>query len=90
MITLDVAHDKLESAMKTLGKQPEIKWLSTTTGRYDIIAMAQFRSTDCLSDFMTKELAQLEGLKDSETFVCLDVKKGRYVPLTLGDWDPQH
>jgi len=41
VITLDVAHDKLESAMEALAKLPEIKWVSTTTGRFDIIALAR-------------------------------------------------
>ncbi len=83
MIALDVSHEKLESVLEMLSKRPEIRWVSTTTGRFDIIALGWFRSTDCLSNFVTKELARLEGLKDSETFICLDVKKGRYVPLTL-------
>ena len=83
VITLDVAHEKLESAMETLAKRPEIRWVSTTTGRFDIIVLARFRSNDRLAEFMTKELAQLEGVKDSETFICLDVKKGSYIPFTL-------
>ena len=82
VITIDVAHDKLEAAMETLAKRPEIRWVSTTTGRFDIIAMAWFRSTDYLSDFVTKDLAKIEGLKDSETFICLDVQKGSYIRLT--------
>ena len=82
VITIDVAHDKLEAAMEMLAERPEIKWVSTTTGRFDIIALARFRSTDCLSDFVTKDLAQIEGMKDSETFICLDVQKEFYVPLT--------
>ncbi len=81
VITLDVAHNKLESAMEALAKRSEILWLSITTGRFDIIALAGFRSTNRLSEFMTKELAQLEGLKNSETFICLDIKKGRQIPL---------
>ncbi len=83
VITLDVAHNKLESAMEALAKRPEVLWLSITTGRFDIIALAGFRSTNGLSEFVTKELAQLEGVRNSETFVCLDVKKGHYVPFTL-------
>ena len=82
VITLDAARDKLELVIEELSKRPEIRFVSTTTGRYDIIAIAQFRSTDCLSEFVTKELAKLEGIKDSETFVCLQVKKGRRTPLT--------
>ena len=80
-IALDVAHDKIESAMKVLVNRPEITWVSTTTGRFDIMARGRFASTDGLSEFMIKELALLEGLKDSETFICLNVRKGRDIPF---------
>ena len=82
MINLDVAHDKVELALEELSKQPEVRFVSTITGRYDIIAIARFRSTDCLSEFVTKELAKLEGIRDSETFICLEVRKGLRTPLT--------
>ncbi len=82
LITLDVSPDKLESAIEVLANRPEIRWVSSTTGRFDIIAFALFPSTDSLSGFLTNQLAQMEGLKNSETFVCLDMKKGRFVPLT--------
>ncbi len=82
IIAMDIVPDKLASAMKQLAKLSEIKWLSTTTGRFDIIALARFRSSNELSDFVGKKLTRIEGVKDSETFVCLDVQKGPYVPLT--------
>lgn len=81
VIALNVAHGNLESATEDLVKKPEIRWLSTTTGRFDIIAVARFRSTNGLSEFMAKDMARLEGVKDSETFVCLDLKKGSYSPF---------
>ena len=81
MIALDVDHDKLESALEVLVNRPEIKWVSSTTGRFDIMALARFASTESLSDFMMKELTQIEGVKNSETFICLDVKKGYYGTL---------
>jgi len=81
VIALDISHDKLESAIEMLANQPEITWISVITGRFDIIACARFRSTDRLSEFIAKGLARVEGVKNSETFICLDVKKGRYVPL---------
>jgi len=83
VITLSVAHNKLKAALDMLSDLPETKWISTTTGRYDIIVLAQFRSNDRLSEFMIKEMAQVEGLKDSETFICLDVQKGYYVTFSL-------
>ena len=79
LIAFDVAHEELNSAMKMLAGRPEVKWVSSATGRFDILALAWFQSTDELSDFMQKELAQLKGIRDSETFVCLHVEKGRYM-----------
>ncbi len=82
IIALDVTHDKVELAMEELSKRPEVRFVSTTTGRYDIIAVARFRSTEHLSEFVKKELSKLEGIRDSETFICLEVKKGIRTPLT--------
>ncbi len=82
VITLDVSNNKLEAAMKMLANRSEIRWVSSTTGRFDIIALARFPSTDSLSDFLSNQITQIEGLRNSETFVCLDVRKGSFAPLT--------
>ncbi len=79
IIAFDVAHDKLDDVMQQLTARPEVVWASTTTGRYDIIVSMHFPSTDELYDFMQREVPKLEGIKDSETFVCLRVTKARYV-----------
>ena len=81
MIALDVAHEKLDSVLKLLASRHEVMWVSSTTGRFDIIAHARFRSTEELSNFVEKELANLEGLRDSETFICLRVSKGNYIQV---------
>ncbi len=82
LIALDAAHDKLESVLELLASWPEIQWVSATTGRFDIIALARLSSTEALSSFLKNQLSQIEWLKDSETFMYLDVRKGRYVPIT--------
>ena len=82
VVALDVAHDKLEAAIEALAKEPEVRWVSTTTGRFDIIFITRFHSSAELSDFMTKRLAKVDGVRNSETFVCLDMKKASYIPLT--------
>lgn len=81
IIAFDIAHDSLDAAIQLLNEQPEVKWISTTTGRFDILVEAAFHSTSELSDFLQKKLSGLKGLKDTETFVCLEVKKGRYISL---------
>lgn len=79
VIGFDVAYDKLDSVVQMLTRWPEIQWVSTTTGRFDILAMARFRSTEDLSQFVQKALTKIEGLRDSETFICLQVSKNRYI-----------
>ena len=81
IIAFDIAHEKLDSVIQMLADRPEVKYASTTTGRFDILTLAQFRSTEELSDFVQKELSNIEGLRDTETFVCLRVKKGRYIQV---------
>ena len=83
VINLDVSHDKLESTLELLIEQPEIRWASTTTGRFDILAIGWFRSVTHLHEFIANKLIQIQGLKDSETSICLDIKKDGYVKFPL-------
>ena len=83
VIAIDVVPDRLEITLEELDKQPEVKWIATTVGRYDIVAGLRFRSMDELSDFIAQTLPQIDGVKDSETFICLKGKKrGPYLTLT--------
>ena len=54
IIGFDIAHDKLVNAVKSLASKPEIAWISTTTGGFDIMAIARFESTEDLSEFMQR------------------------------------
>ena len=80
IIAMNVMRDKLESAVQLLASKPEIRFLSSTTGRFDIITCAWFHSTEELTHFVQQDLAKVPGLQDSETFICLQVSKGRYIP----------
>lgn len=79
LICFDIENDKVELVLEELVKQPEIRWASATTGRWDIIALGRFRSTDILYEFLRKFVNRVQGVKDTETVICLDVKKARYV-----------
>ena len=70
-----VAHDKLNLIMERLGSLEEVRWLSATTGRFDILGLMWFSSTDELFGFMEKKVAKLEGVNHTETFVCLHEAK---------------
>ena len=82
-LALDVDHSKLKNVKNMLVKRKEIRWLTTTTGRYDMAAIARFKSGEHLLAFVQNELTAIDGIKDVETSVCLSVDKGRWHrPLT--------
>ena len=82
VVAIDVVPGKLDSVLDKLSELPEVKWIATTVGRYDIIAGLRFRSIDYLSEFVTNTLNHIDGIKDSETFICLKgTKDGPMLPL---------
>ena len=82
VIGFNISHNSTDSILQALESQPEIKWIATTTGRYDIIVKAAFPSTAELSEFLQKKLADLRGVQDTETFICLSVHSGSFIELT--------
>ena len=79
VIALDVAHQDIDHVTRTLVGLSEITWLATTTGQFDIIALGQFDSMKELSEFLQRQLTPMAGIKDSQTFVCLHIDKGRHL-----------
>lgn len=75
IIAFDVTHDKATDFLKALASCPEIISLYSTAGRYDVIAIAWFADTEELYDFIQRKVSKLEGLRDTETFICLHVEK---------------
>jgi len=82
VVALDVAHQELDYVTRKLGGLSEIAWLATTTGQFDIVALAKFDSMEELNEFIRGKLSTMEGIKDSETFVCLHIEKGKHL-LTI-------
>jgi len=76
LIAFNVAHEKLNEFTQALSSRPEVKGLAVTTGRFDVIALVWFTATDALLHFMQNEVSKIEGVRNSETFICLHVEKG--------------
>ena len=79
IIGLDIAHQDMAQVIKLLAGLPETMWCALATGRFDILVLAQFYSMGELDQFLQEKLATIEGIRDSETFVCLHVEKGRHL-----------
>ena len=83
VISFNILPGKSELIQEMLTCKPEIVSIFMTTGRFDIIAVARFRSTDELSDFVQKDLATVEGIISTETAIVLKVTKGNYIRIYL-------
>ncbi len=75
VIAFQVSHEKGSSFIKTLSSREDVKFLGATTGRFDVIALMWFASTEQLFEFMQKDIGKIEGIKATETFLCLHVEK---------------
>lgn len=79
VITLDVDTRKVDSIISILAAQDEVVWIAGITGRFDIFALCQFLSIDDLQTFLRNVIANIEGLRNTETFICVNTKKGLYM-----------
>ena len=71
IIAFNVQHENLTSLLDALKSRKEVKCLYATSGRYDMMALMWFSSTEQLYKFMEEDVAKLEGVKDTETFICM-------------------
>ncbi|MBI3931528.1 MAG: Lrp/AsnC family transcriptional regulator [Chloroflexi bacterium] len=79
LIALNVSHENIDDVIHECVGHPETKWVASATGRFDVLVLAEFSSTEELSRYLQEKLIKIEGVKDSETFVCLRVEKGRQI-----------
>ncbi len=75
VIAFDVATEKIDAVMEALSARPEITWLFATSGRFDVLALARFSSTDEIFNFMESQLGKIEGIKDAEILVNLQTMR---------------
>jgi Lrp/AsnC family transcriptional regulator, regulator for asnA, asnC and gidA len=80
-ILLDVEQDKIGQTLDALMDLDEVNYVSATSGRFDIIVYACFPSHHVLASFLQNQLGKMEGVRDCETLICLDIKKGRFIPI---------
>jgi len=75
IVAFQVSHEKTDSFLQMLSGKENVKCLYVTSGRFDAIALMWFSSTEQLFEFMEKGVASLEGVKATETFICLHAEK---------------
>ncbi|MBI2856844.1 MAG: Lrp/AsnC family transcriptional regulator [Chloroflexi bacterium] len=72
---LGVRLSKIKEVQRELLNKKNLQYIGLTAGRYDLVVWGLFQSPTDLTTFLQKELAPIEGIERSETFLNLQVLK---------------
>ncbi|MCV0384673.1 MAG: Lrp/AsnC family transcriptional regulator [Erythrobacter sp.] len=75
VIGLKVELTRIEQLSAELARMRELSYVYETTGQFDIIVVGFFASNDRMREFLTRKLARLEGVIDSDTFLVMRTVK---------------
>ena len=78
IVGIQVDPDKIDAVSETISELDEVSWVVVTTGSYDIFAWIAVESAGDLGDFLRYKLGEVNGVRRTETFVSLVVKKRSY------------
>jgi Lrp/AsnC family transcriptional regulator, regulator for asnA, asnC and gidA len=66
---------RIESLALELASMRELSYVYETTGQFDIIVVGFFASNDSLREFLTRRLAKLTGIVETDTFLVMRTVK---------------
>lgn len=78
-IGVQVDYQNIENITKKLKKLDAVYFLGFATGRYDLIIFCFFRNPEEQLNFLTEQLARINGIKRIETLQILKILKANYI-----------
>lgn len=75
IIGMEVKLTDLQQVGKELAQSPNVYFLSSVTGRFDLIAILLFNTSEELADFVREKIYSVQGILKTETFVNMDILK---------------
>jgi DNA-binding Lrp family transcriptional regulator len=75
VIGLDVELPCVEDVCEKLAENPNVSYIATTFGRFDILLNAEYRDLESLNKLVKEEIPSLGGIRMVETSIVSDVKK---------------
>ena len=78
MIGLQVQMGHIDEVTKALTAHPNIQFVGTVAGHYDILISVICRSSSYLAKFIKDDLPAIKGISRAETFVILGTHKRAY------------
>lgn len=78
LVGIQVDPDKIDEVARQLAALRESSWVSVTTGSFDIFSWVTLPSSEDLGNFLKSEVGTISGVRRTETFVSLMVRKRNY------------
>ena len=78
LIGVQVDPDKVDKVARDLAMLDEIKWVTSTTGTYDVFTWATLPNAEALGIFLRTKVGTIPGVRRTETFVSLSQNKRWY------------
>ncbi|MDR7434816.1 MAG: Lrp/AsnC family transcriptional regulator [Armatimonadota bacterium] len=78
LISVDVDLPRLTEVAQELVRMKEVRYVGYATGAHDIIIECLFPSNQALLKFLIEKLAQVPGVRRTETSIQLDILKRSY------------
>ena len=69
---------KMLQVAEEISKLDEVVYLVVVSGRYDIVCEVFCRDHEDLLKFLTEKLAQVDGIRETESFIHLKIMKEIY------------
>lgn len=85
MIALQVRPGRTEPVAEQLARHPSARYVSVTAGTSSVIHGGVFVDEAALGQFLTGDLAALDGITSFEVSVLLNVYKRHWLPRTRGE-----
>ena len=78
MIGIRCERDKLVEVSERIADMPEVDYVVITAGTYDLLIETVCEDNEALLCFLAEKLRQIDGVRDTETFVYLRMVKQTY------------
>ena len=75
VVGIQVDPGLVEPVAESITKLSDTKWVSITTGTYDVFAWVILPTAEALGKFLRNKIGEIEGVNKTETFVSLQVVK---------------
>ena len=75
LIGVNVAGNSIRKVAERVAEFDEVIYLVLATGSYDLLVEVVCRDNPHLVEFLTERLHSVEGVRDTETFIYLEIMK---------------